>query len=727
LSTGVNRAKTWWALVLVLLLPSAVPLAAQPSLARWPDEWLAEPLFFEGWARTDGPVASRSAARSWVWGPQPFAVANESYAESPTGRRLVAYLDKGRMEVNDPAADRLSPWFVSSGLLVSDMVVGHLQVGNATFSPFRPADVPVAGDAGSSNAPLYSSFAPHTSRVPRSIGSRITQRINRDGTLVQVQPNLPLAVLDSTKNSQYDDVTGHNVPAIFADWSRQQGLVLVTGRLVAGQVIDPLYVLGRPITEAYWAEVNIRGVPTVILVQLYERRALTFNPQNPPGWQVEMANVGRAYYDWRYAEGPPAPAVAAELAPDGALVRGWNWPEAISVTVQISLAGRAELLSGPQTALPGSEGRFKVKLPLTPDLAGALTGKASLRVAASAGEFSASLPMGGSPPSAPVKADGQITQVAFGQGSEVKLELREQGGKVWSLTAGSESKLLFSEGSPATRDALQTGAWVSFEGTGGGGKAAVSTLTLHSVSKSGATFGFSRSRDGKTLRISGRGWPSGGEVAFSLRLLNGQGAKAFATTRADSRGNLNFSAPMPAQPQPGDTTWMVATALSRGAVVAQFVVPYLLRSSDPPDLTLLSRSGEQMGGPGSYCWETLCADTIGLPIPLSPLIVSRGVVLGLRSQYGPDPNLGLLPSAFTVNIHPYPADPNSQGTTIEGVYYFRPGDRAVHSVRVPGRPFSVAMPPNLTPGTYIVTIFAGWQPPSGGAGDSSYGFLVLIP
>src|SRR5205085_2221786 len=36
-------------------------------------------------------------------------------------------------------------------------------------------------------------------------------------------------------------------------------------------------------------------------VQLFERRVLTYNPANPPATQVEMGNVGRHYYNWRYA------------------------------------------------------------------------------------------------------------------------------------------------------------------------------------------------------------------------------------------------------------------------------------------------------------------------------------------------------------------------------------------------------------------------------------------
>ena len=47
---------------------------------------------------------------------------------------------------------------------------------------------------------------------------------------------------------------------------------------------------------------NIAGAEKDILVQLFERRVLTYTPANPAGWQVEMGNVGLHYYRWRYGQ-----------------------------------------------------------------------------------------------------------------------------------------------------------------------------------------------------------------------------------------------------------------------------------------------------------------------------------------------------------------------------------------------------------------------------------------
>ena len=38
-----------------------------------------------------------------------------------------------------------------------------------------------------------------------------------------------------------------------------------------------------------------------MLVQVFERRVLSYNPANPQAFRVEMGNVGQHYFAWRYA------------------------------------------------------------------------------------------------------------------------------------------------------------------------------------------------------------------------------------------------------------------------------------------------------------------------------------------------------------------------------------------------------------------------------------------
>jgi hypothetical protein len=65
--------------------------------------------------------------------------------------------------------------------------------------------------------------------------------------------------------------------------------------------------MGFPITEPYWTRAITAGREQWVLVQLYERRALTYTPTNPAEFQVEMGNVGQHYFRWRYRGGAPVP------------------------------------------------------------------------------------------------------------------------------------------------------------------------------------------------------------------------------------------------------------------------------------------------------------------------------------------------------------------------------------------------------------------------------------
>jgi hypothetical protein len=73
------------------------------------------------------------------------------------------------------------------------------------------------------------------------------------------------------------------------------------------QPTDWLFAFGHPISEPYWVRTKIGGTEQWVLLQLFERRTLTYTPANAPAWQVEMGNVGQHYYTWRYSvyENPP--------------------------------------------------------------------------------------------------------------------------------------------------------------------------------------------------------------------------------------------------------------------------------------------------------------------------------------------------------------------------------------------------------------------------------------
>src|SRR5207244_4210338 len=118
----------------------------------------AQPEFQQTWARTDGPVAAGQASRSWLWGPEPGAVVSEPFAQAVDGKRTVQYFDKARMELNPAVADAASPWRVTTGLLVTEMVEGRIQTGERQLVTSAPSTEAVVGDGWVAGNPRYADF-----------------------------------------------------------------------------------------------------------------------------------------------------------------------------------------------------------------------------------------------------------------------------------------------------------------------------------------------------------------------------------------------------------------------------------------------------------------------------------------------------------------------------------------------------------------------------------------
>jgi hypothetical protein len=266
--------------------------------------------FMTKWQRADKPVNDITAkpTRSWLWGPesfQPPSGMTESYAQSPGGNRQVLYFDKARMEINNPANGQ-----VTNGLLVRELISGKLASGDAVYIQRRAADdIPVAGDQANNNAPTYASFAtiaslnndnPSSDRT----GQAASDTLDKNGI---AGTNTELGKL---AKYVYFDGSGlkHNIPDVFWNFMNQKGNVYINDKLVDNQPVlgdnslaPWLDATGLPITDAYWTSVTLAGQVKNVLVQAFERRVLTYTPSNPSGFQVEMGNVGRHYFNWRYS------------------------------------------------------------------------------------------------------------------------------------------------------------------------------------------------------------------------------------------------------------------------------------------------------------------------------------------------------------------------------------------------------------------------------------------
>ncbi|HET9015724.1 MAG TPA: peptidase domain-containing protein [Thermomicrobiaceae bacterium] len=250
------------------------------------------------WNREDRPVAAGAAQRTWIWGPAPFATRQEVYAQAPGGRRAVEYFDKSRMEVTNPGGDQSSIWYVTNGLLVKEMITGQMQVGDNQFVTRTPAQIPVAGDPTDTSGPTYATLQAVLNAPAAKVGTPITQTIDRAGTVGSGGPAGATA-------AEFVPQTNHTIADVFWSYMNSQGTIWNGSAFVNGPLFpNPFYATGYPITEPYWSTVLVGGQLKQVLVQCFERRCLTYTPSNPAGWKVEMGNVGRHYYEWRYGTQP---------------------------------------------------------------------------------------------------------------------------------------------------------------------------------------------------------------------------------------------------------------------------------------------------------------------------------------------------------------------------------------------------------------------------------------
>jgi hypothetical protein len=690
-----------------------LPATAIQNATTWPSRWQTDVSFEAEWARTDAPVAAGLAGRSWLWGPEPFAVANEQYAQSPTGVRLVEYLDKGRMEVNNPAADRASPWFVSSGMLVREMVSGQIQVGSGEFLSREPAAIPVTGDPRSEATPTFAAFADRMGRAVDMRGQVARELMAADGSVRQIAATGDARMF---AGREYDEVTGHNVPAVFVEWARREGPQYVNGVLMDAALMDPLFVLGRPITEAYWVDSMIGGQASRVLVQLFERRTLTYNPANPPEWRVEMGNVGRAYFQWRYGTSPPGPAVAARLAGSGVTIGGWNWGAGLTVRLRIDLAGADPPVSGPVTVTPDASGHFSAVLPASEALTGALASRGNLRVVAEGAAGMASLPFNADTSVTSSMLEGMLSHVER-DGASVRLTMTGLDGTQLRLILRSNATVRYAEGGTAQIEAVEPGAYVAAAGTLQDNILQVARLSLLSVSGGGAVVGYKWVSD-RTLRVTGRGWPAGQEVVFEFGAVEGSLTR-FAALTADSRGNLVGSVTVPSlDPTLMIRTWLSArTASPLGTAGVSMPMASLgsAGATAPPLLFAYSATGGQLSAGRLQCTAPGCGPESSVVLPAQGLGVQPGEVVALRPRWGTDPLIGPSPNQFSADLFVLSGPAGGS---------FTPSGAPAHSSGgQPGRPLSVAIPQGVPPGEYVLLVRASWPR----AGDAFvHSFLLEI-
>lgn len=312
----------------------------------------ANSKFQELWEYSDKPVVETPGiGRGFTWGPNSFGVFQEDYAEASGGKRQVQYFDKSRMELAPDGS------YVTNGLLTKELVTGRRQDGNQRFVQLSPSTVQIAGDDNSAGAnsvsPTYASFqkvvsfSPGQNAATARTGQLANLAITKDGR-VSTGANLPAQLVLST----FEPTFKHNVPKVFVDFENLTGQVWsVQRRNYQTQKIytdNPVAnVFGLPISEAYWVRAVVAGQEKDVLVQLFERRVLTYTPSNNDPFKVEMGNIGQHYYRWRYSTSGGGTGIAVLTQHNDNSRTGANLAETILNTANVNSKQFGKLFSRP--------------------------------------------------------------------------------------------------------------------------------------------------------------------------------------------------------------------------------------------------------------------------------------------------------------------------------------------------------------------------------------------
>jgi len=269
-------------ILLVALVLSLMPLAPSVSAASA----FASPAFETQWKQGEALAPN-------FWGPLANATdrITEEYHYSGTNKtRLVQYFDKGRMERYDGVTDT-SDVRVTNGLLATEMVKGQIQIADDQSMPQPSPEIAIAGDPGGSAA-TYADLGTKAAGLLAPAASKIGQTPNDT-----IQPSgdlgsVALPPIPQTTITVFDGATKHNVPGAFAQYRDRAGLASI----------------GYAISEPFHATVKVAGASSFVMIQVFERRVLTYTDTNPDPYKVEMGNIGQHYYHWRYPNGAPVPA-----------------------------------------------------------------------------------------------------------------------------------------------------------------------------------------------------------------------------------------------------------------------------------------------------------------------------------------------------------------------------------------------------------------------------------
>jgi hypothetical protein len=292
-------------MTLLLLLSLTGPLSAAAEEHEAHTIPFAKKAFAERYNYLDHPQGRTTDRPAWRWGPGPLTPGMvEPYLDAPGGFREVQYFDKGRMEINDLTANRGNLWYATGGLLVDEMIEGWFQIGeNEIDASPDPAGIAIAGDQGVEGAVTYADL--------ESLG--LLEPDPQESGEIIVRAVVDGEVTSDQRFADYGVDVGvdwegmyYSVASLFINFMLDTGeATLDTDGDSVTVTPNILYLTGFPITEPFWTTTLVDGTERDVLIQCFERRCLTYTPENPEGWQVESNNAGEHYVVWRYGEDGP--------------------------------------------------------------------------------------------------------------------------------------------------------------------------------------------------------------------------------------------------------------------------------------------------------------------------------------------------------------------------------------------------------------------------------------
>jgi hypothetical protein len=328
-----------------LLQPTASPIVSElptsstrSTVGPLPkDNLWVHGAFEDMWLNTD---FKREKDAPWLFGDKPISTPiSEPYGPGidmslEAGRRTSLYMSQARMELNNPLPNAQGNYSITFGLLTYELIRGEVQVDKDNFEvppkpnsvsliPARVSLVMVGGsDELGACIPIFRGVyegGPTYRALRRTFGGKsdltksnipmerhVVRTMDLDGYLSTSNAkhdNNDYVKLEDTKLVHYDIVSKHNIPWKFwdkiQDWNKKYG---PTWPVKVQEEDWWIAVLGRPITEAYWAEVVTSGGEVHdVMFQAFERRLLVLGPTvaNMPD-EVFMTTIGKHHLDWRY-------------------------------------------------------------------------------------------------------------------------------------------------------------------------------------------------------------------------------------------------------------------------------------------------------------------------------------------------------------------------------------------------------------------------------------------